>query len=517
MRTLGFLITWHANLALCSIVSAATPLPHIEEVAAGVYVAGFADVHQSANSGWIVLKTHTLLVDLPRGVKPSEYLSHVRSTHAPPPTSLIVTRYQEGDGDLLKKFLAAGVERVFCSRAVHTLVIKGTSDLPPERVLVMTANTSIGDASNAVEVIPLDGVVPDGGAAIYLADRKTLFAGPFVSHGPRIVLPETSTSAWIDALRRFEKLSIQQVIPGYGSWGDKRVLSRHRRFLVELRRQIGYLIAQGRPRNHLVEVSIPADYLVWMPYDNPRIEDLEHVYSELCVPIAPYGGQPPKRSDAQPHALVLIGDRPHEPGHIEEGLRPVFESTGVTPHFTVDVEALNADNLRHVPLLVILRDGLQRPKTGPKSDYIWMTPEQERAVVEFVEGGGAFLNLHNSMGLYPDNGPYLNIVGGRYIGHGPLERFRVEVVDPNHPITRGVSDYSISDEQHTPPFDEDRCHLLLRSRSDDGKAVAAAGWVRKPKQGRLCHLANGHTRESLLHPMYQRLMRNAVNWLLRRE
>ena len=50
----------------------------------------------------------------------------------------------------------------------------------------------------------------------------------------------------------------------------------------------------------------------------------------------------------------------------------------------------------------------------------------------------------------------------------------------------------------------------------EGK-VAAAGWAYEPGKGRLCHLANGHTRESLLHPMYQRLMRNAVHWLLRRD
>ena len=120
------------------------------------------------------------------------------------------------------------------------------------------------------------------------------------------------------------------------------------------------------------------------------------------------------------------------------------------------------------------------------------------------------------MGLYPENGPYLNLVGGRYIGHGPLERFRVEVVDRQHPVTRGVENFSCADEQHTPPCDETKVHVLLRNRSDTGQ-TAAAGWVHKPGQGRLCHLANGHTRESLLHPMYQRLMRNAVHWCLNRE
>ena len=145
-----------------------------------------------------------------------------------------------------------------------------------------------------------------------------------------------------------------------------------------------------------------------------------------------------------------------------------------------------------------------------------MTPAQQRAVAAFVEGGGGFLNLHNAMGLYPSRGPYLDLVGGRYIGHGPLERFRVEVVDRDHPVTRGVGAFFVADEQHTPPYDEGRVHLLLRNRSDDGK-VAAAGWVREPGRGRLCHLANGHTREALLHPMYQRLLRNAVRWCLRLE
>src|SRR5262249_31661541 len=157
-------------------------------------------------------------------------------------------------------------------------------------------------------------------------------------------------------------------------------------------------IALGRPADAVrSDVRLPPDYLVWMPYDTPTGEDIDHVYHELTVPAAPFNGRPPQKDDPRPQALVLIGDGPHEPGHIEDGLRPVFEATGVVPHFTVDVRALSAGNLAHVQLLVILRDGLMRPGTGPKSDYVWMTPEQEKAVVDFVEGGGGFLNLHNAL------------------------------------------------------------------------------------------------------------------------
>src|SRR5262249_22713160 len=169
------------------------------------------------------------------------------------------------------------------------------------------------------------------------------------------------------------------------------------------------------------------------------------------------------------HALVLIGDGPHEPTHIEEGLQPVFEATGVVPHFTVDVRALSAENLGRVQLLVILRDGLQRPSRESKSHYVWMTAEQQQQVADFVANGGAVLNLHNSLGLYPAQGPYLKLMGGRYTGHGPLERFRVEVVDRRHPITRGVDAFSVIDEQHAPDYDKDKVHLLLQACSDEGK------------------------------------------------
>ena len=162
---------------------------------------------------------------------------------------------------------------------------------------------------------------------------------------------------------------------------------------------------------------------------------------------------------------------------------------------------------------MILRDGLQRPGADARSHFKWMTPEQERAVVSFVEGGGGFLNLHNSMGLYPEHGPYLALVGGRTSATGRWNG------SGSRSWTRGIRSRAASatffaaDEQHTPPYDEGRVHLLLRNRSDDGKS-AAAGWVREPGRGRLCHLANGHTLEALLHPMYQRLMCNAVRWCL---
>lgn len=462
-------------------------LVHREEIAEGVYAAGLSDLYRSSNCGWVGLGDHTLLIDLPEGVDLSEFLSSVEKTTGKPVRAITFTRARPTDAEALA-FLK--------QRGVHLLT--------PEL-----------EKSSGIQRIDYGAVAGEPGSALYLKASRALFAGPASVNGPRAKLPGSDTAAWIGVIEQLQKLPAKRVVPGYGSWGGPGLLERQRLFLRELRRQIAHKVTMSIPLSRIEkEIVIPAEFMVWMPYDTPSAEDIRHIYSEITVPNAPFNRRPPVRGAAAPHALVLIGDFPHEPGHIEDGLHPVFQATGVIPHFLFDVKGLTAENLSRVDLLVFLRDGYIFPD-GPEG-VCWMTPAQEQAVVDYVQGGGAFLNLHNSMGLYPDDGPYLRLVGGRYIGHGPLERFTTEVVDPDHPITQGVTDFFCADEQHTPPYEADKAHLLLRNRSDDGKAVAAAGWAYEPGKGRLCHLANGHTREALNHPMFQLLMRNAVNWLLRR-
>lgn len=510
-----------AHLVCCTLALSQPHglLHHVEQLAPRVYAAGFADVHASANCGWAATAEGILLIDVPPGLEADAYLNAVNPGGGQKLAGLALTRLDAADVTLVENLAARGALPIYTSPRIRARLLAASNRLQPDQFATLTPNGNSSEVADQGEfdLLLLDGVTTEGAAAIFLKRERVLFAGPLVIHGPRVKLPGSHTGRWLAALNRLAALKPQQVVPGFGSWAGPEVVLRQRELLWELRQQVGYVIAQGRGADVLAaQVRISPSLLVWMPYDNPTTEDLLHIYGELTVPRAPFDGRPPAEGDGQTHALVLIGDQPHEPGHIELGLQPVLEATGVTAHFTVDVRALSAANLAHVELLVMLRDGIQRPVAEDHAhEYAWMTEEQQQAVVEYVERGGAFLNLHNSMGLYPD-GPYLNLVGGRYVGHGPLERFRVEVVDTEHPITRGISSFIVADEQHTPVYDADRVHLLLRNRAYDG-TTGAAGWVREFGKGRLCHLANGHTREALLHPMYQRLMRNAVLWCLRRE
>jgi len=218
----------------------------------------------------------------------------------------------------------------------------------------------------------------------------------------------------------------------------------------------------------------------------------------------------------RPQALALIGDRYHSPIYIRDHLAPALLRENIPVTFIENVEALNADSLRHFQLLIILRDGMNWPNGYDKEPVKWMTDAQQHAIWDFVNRGGGFLALHNAQGIYPPGGLYYKLFGGDYGGHPAPYVFTVRIENKNHPITAGVEDFEVFDEQHTVKYYLDREHLLLRSIARNN-LESEAGWWREVGQGRFCYLAPGHTPEALGHPMMQRLIRNAVNWLLRLE
>lgn len=492
-------------------------LRHLEQLTPRVFAAGFDDAHQSANCGFFAAGSSATLIDLPRGIPAADFLKEVELLTGQKPDRLFLTHAGPDDLKILQELVAGGVREVILSP--HTQAQLHAGQTPDSKIpwRVVDRIAELRSAEVPLRFIPADDSARRGCAVVELPGEGVLFGGPLVVHGPRSKLVGADTAEWISTLQRLEQQLGGQVVPGFGTWGKRDLITRQRRFLQELRSQVGYHIALGRPPEVLEkQVRISPEFLVWMPYDNPTAEDLLYVYRELTVPNAPFAGREPQASARPAHALVLIGDSPHEPQHLEEGLRAVFAAAGIVPHFTVDVRALSASNLSHVRLLVMLRDGLMRPSEDMKMNVPWMKKEQERAIVTFVEQGGGFLNLHNALGLYPADGSYLRLAAGKYIGHGPLERFLVEPTDRDHPITRGIPPYSIADEQHTPVVDLARVHQLFRSSSDSG-IEGVAGWVYEPGAGRFCHLANGHTRDALEHPIYRQVLKNALLWCARQE
>lgn len=241
-----------------------------------------------------------------------------------------------------------------------------------------------------------------------------------------------------------------------------------------------------------------------------------------------------------PRVLALIGDRYHNPDFIRVALDKLFRELKLPVEYTINYAEISAALLQRFRLFVCFRDGMIWPDgyLGPdaypyshelensqdwptETSQPWITEEQGRAIRDFVLAGNGLYALHNSSHISLSSKNYREVMGGAYIGHPPLRPFKVRVVNREHPITRGVQDFMVNDEQHFVSYDKDPKNIILRSENLDGLGYeglgtqAIAGWAYDYGKGRVVFTALGHTLHALWQPDYFKIQQSAVRWLLK--
>ena len=239
--------------------------------------------------------------------------------------------------------------------------------------------------------------------------------------------------------------------------------------------------------------------------------------------------------------LALIGDRYHNSDYIRVSLTRIFDGLDVTVDYTTLYDKLSAELLRDYQMFLCLRDGMIWPNgyLGPdaytnyaqglenNSDFpapeskFWMTDEQGVAVGDFVNAGGGCYSLHNNSHVSLTSKAFREVQGGAYIGHPTLRPFRVRITNRSHPITKGVQDFMVNDEQHYVEYDKDPKYKLLEAENLDGLtfgkygARSIAGWAYDYGKGRVVFTSPGHTIHVLWVPEYVKIQKRAVEWVLK--
>lgn len=139
-----------------------------------------------------------------------------------------------------------------------------------------------------------------------------------------------------------------------------------------------------------------------------------------------------------------------------------------------------------------------------------LSPEQVGGLIRFVASGNGFVGLHAASYSFLSNHEYLSMLGGRFIEHPPEGRFRVAIVDRDHPITRGLESFEIDDELYILECDPKPLQILLESTCGSNRIPIA--WVRPFGEGRVFYMSLGHGPDALGNPTFQRILTRAVEW-----
>jgi len=148
-------------------------------------------------------------------------------------------------------------------------------------------------------------------------------------------------------------------------------------------------------------------------------------------------------------------------------------------------------------------------------------PRRIEAFAQLAARGGAFLTLHWGMGTkearYIDG--YLKLFGGCH--GGPDRKYKVldaevAIATKDHPITRGIENFSIHEEfyyQLKLVAASNQLKPILQTEIDGEAQTVAWAWQRGDG-GRSFGFSGGHFHENWGRAEYRRLMTQAVLWAL---
>jgi len=197
--------------------------------------------------------------------------------------------------------------------------------------------------------------------------------------------------------------------------------------------------------------------------------------------------------------VLFLGDRGHHrPADRAAQLKPVLASRGINLTYTERLDDLNRDYLQRFDALVIY------------ANITEINPAEEKALVDYVEGGGGFVPLHCASYCFLNSPRYIALVGAQFQRHGMAE-FDTKIVDASHPIMKGIQPFRTWDETYVHHKHNAEGRHVLQVRAE-GERDEPWTWVRTQRKGRVFYTAYGHDARTWQEPGFHDLVERGIRW-----
>jgi putative membrane-bound dehydrogenase-like protein len=233
-------------------------------------------------------------------------------------------------------------------------------------------------------------------------------------------------------------------------------------------------------------------------------------------------------SELAPNSTAATGLRFREP-KAEGAIRVLIVGAGSSHHFPRDFIQADSVTLSSIPKTDVVGTlNLQESLALlPKADVLvfsgdheqWGTKEFQKALNDFADAGKGIVLLHAATWSHPWEGYNKRFVGGETKAHGKGDVVANRINKDKQAILEGVPDtFTISDESYHFRFFENGKQTVLIENAPDGKSKTThpALWIVNDPKARIVAYTHGHDDKSHAHPVYQTILKNAVNWVSKR-
>ena len=205
------------------------------------------------------------------------------------------------------------------------------------------------------------------------------------------------------------------------------------------------------------------------------------------------------RDDSGKLEILFLGHNSEH--HNSSVYLPLLASTlskeGISFTYTDDPNDLNPENLDKYDGLMIYANHEQ------------ITPEQESAVLNFVEKGRGFIPVHCASFCFQNSPKYIDLVGGQFKSH-KTDTFTTTIINKEHPITKTLTEFETWDETYMhDKIAKDITVLMERVEGDHHEPWT---WVKQSGKGRVFYTAYGHDERTWGNPGFQLLMKEGILW-----
>lgn len=159
--------------------------------------------------------------------------------------------------------------------------------------------------------------------------------------------------------------------------------------------------------------------------------------------------------------------------------------------------------------------------------HMWQTISEDQAnsLSDCIKKGKPLVVLHHSICAFDDWPEYINIIGGKYF-HKPTVvngkeypactyihdlHFTIKIVDPEHPVTKGLSDIDIFDETYKGYYVADDVTPLLTT--DESSSTPVVAWTKNYGKAKVVTIQSGHDTPTFENRAYRKLLRQAIKWV----